>query len=86
VERVVEDGASVGGVVFTTGACKVAGTVKTTQKVDFEINPIDTKKKKKKKKKWGEDARPLRSRGRSGGFLGRRGTTLSDDLSEADLK
>jgi hypothetical protein len=31
--------------------CKVEGTVKTTLKVDFEINPIDTKKKKKKKKK-----------------------------------
>jgi hypothetical protein len=28
--------------------CKVEGTVKTTLKVDFEINPIDPKKKKKK--------------------------------------
>jgi hypothetical protein len=44
VECVVEDGASVRGVVFTTGVCKVAGTVKTTRKVDFEINPIDPKK------------------------------------------
>jgi hypothetical protein len=49
VERAVEDGASVRGAVFTTGACKVAGMVKTTRKVDFEINPIDEKKKKKKK-------------------------------------
>jgi hypothetical protein len=30
--------------------CKVEGTVKTTLKVDFEINPIELKKKKKKKK------------------------------------
>jgi hypothetical protein len=45
---VVDDGASVRGAVFTTGVCKVAGTVKTTRKVDFEINPIDSKKKKKK--------------------------------------
>jgi hypothetical protein len=49
VECVVEDGASVQGAVFTTGACKVAGTVKTTRKVNFEINPIDSKKKKEKK-------------------------------------
>jgi hypothetical protein len=49
VECVVEDGASVRGAVFTTGVCKVAGTVKTTRKVNFEINPIDPKKKKKKK-------------------------------------
>jgi hypothetical protein len=47
VECVVEDGASVRGAVFTTGACKVAGTVKTTRKVHFEINAIDSKKKKK---------------------------------------
>jgi hypothetical protein len=44
---VVEDRISIQGAVFTTGTCKVAGTVKTTQKVDFEINPIDPKKKKK---------------------------------------
>jgi len=59
----VEDGASVRGAVFTTGACKVAGTVKTTQKVDFEINPIDPKKKKKKKN------RSTRYRCQSGAML-----------------